>query len=439
MARRMRTSKAGLDLIMGFEGFRARSEPLDDGRFIIGFGHTALAKQHQKISFEDARLILQKRDLAPVEEAIASRVLAPLTQNEFDALVAFAFNIGLENFLASDVFALVNSGAKLRAAEAMAAWRKARVDGRVIVVDGLVRRRAAERALFLEPDTGRTAVPTPIVQPQLDLAAAILSPRDAARRIEVQSGQGRAEIVEDDEAAESAPESTSGESAPEAAARKVRERLTRILGEPTDQQTDDTDPNSGPSVDEITRALKELADPVEDGDSTGDAAPTPRIQPQAERRVPPAQTARLIEEDESAFGPSDYDPTWLAGTPVLVEDEPEEIGDPRPTPPPRNAAPAPSLGMIDDLEPTDLDTDDLDAPQSSGPRASWASVILFALAAFGGALIAAWGLRDLSDFMSSSVPGSDWDLYSGPFAILIGGLIFIIMAYYLFQALFAEN
>ena len=57
MARRMRTSKAGLDLIMAFEGFRGRSEPLEDGGHIIGFGHTELAKEHQKIT-ENSELLL---------------------------------------------------------------------------------------------------------------------------------------------------------------------------------------------------------------------------------------------------------------------------------------------------------------------------------------------------------------------------------------------
>lgn len=447
MARRMRTSKAGLDLLMAFEGFRARSEPLEDGRYIIGFGHTELAKPNQKISFEDARAILQKRDLAPIEEAIAARVLAPLTQNEFDALVVFAFNVGLEPFFSSDVFALVNSGAKLRAAEAMAAWRKARVDGRVIVVDALVRRRAAERALFLEPDGGRTPVPTAIVQPQLDLAAAILSPRNAARRIEMQPGTARASIVEDDDDdfdVDEAPPSDPGESAPEAAARQVRERLSRILGEPAetpDPEPDPSDgPSDGPSVDEITRALKALAEPADDAEDDTDSAPTPHIRPKAEAVKAPAQTARLLPEDTSANSGPEYDPTWLAGEPVLVDEDPADPKDPRPVPPPREAPPEPSLTLVDDLETLDLDETDLEPVHSAGPRASWASVTLFALAAFGGALIAAWGLRAFGSFMGDSAPPqSDWDFYAGPFAMLLGGLIFIIMAYYLFRALFAEE
>ena len=149
MAGRMRTSQTGIDLITRFEGFRERSEPLSGGGHVIGYGHTRHARASQKITEGDALTLLKGHDLPPIEKALAARCLAPLSQNEFDALVAFAFNIGLDNFLDSDVFALVNSGAKLNAAEAMAAWRKARVDGRVIVVDALVRRRAAERALFL--------------------------------------------------------------------------------------------------------------------------------------------------------------------------------------------------------------------------------------------------------------------------------------------------
>jgi lysozyme len=71
-----------------------------------------------------------------------------LVQNEFDALVSFVFNIGAEAFRTSRVLVHLNAGEKLAAAEAMAAWRKAKIGGQSVVVDGLVRRRSAEKDSF---------------------------------------------------------------------------------------------------------------------------------------------------------------------------------------------------------------------------------------------------------------------------------------------------
>ena len=157
MALPMRTSGAGVELIKSFEGFRARATRLPDGAWIVGFGHTASAREGLRVTRADAELVLRHHDLKPIEDLINERVLTPLTQNEFDALVSFAFNIGPDAFLESNVLALLDSGERLQAAEGMTAWRKGRVDGDVRVVDALVRRRAAEKAMFLEHPSGRIA------------------------------------------------------------------------------------------------------------------------------------------------------------------------------------------------------------------------------------------------------------------------------------------
>ncbi len=75
---------------------------------------------------------------------------APVMQNQFDALVSLAFNISPGQFRDSDILRNLNGGDFLAAANAFDVWRKARIHGRVMVVDALVRRRAAEKALFLE-------------------------------------------------------------------------------------------------------------------------------------------------------------------------------------------------------------------------------------------------------------------------------------------------
>ena len=400
MARRMRISRAGLELIKRFEGYQEHSVAIGDGHYMIGYGHTKSARAGLRISEENADAILREYDLPPVEKAVGEHVLAPLTQNEFDALVSLAFNIGIDAFRGSEVLALVNSGEKLRAAEALSAWRQAEIEGRTIIVDALVRRRAAERALFLDYPSDLPESPSPIIRPLFDTASAVLGPREKPVPVETSGGKARIAIVEELDAPEP---SASAETSTEAAARAVSERLTRILGE-TPDAPDETDrqpapagpdeaaaPDDGPSVDEITRAVSELA-----GDPRGDAA---------------GEDAGELS-DELPFAPA-----------------PEEAEL-------RARARRVSTTFIDDLEPADADRIDEPAAGAPAERASWFSVILFALAAFSGALISAWGLEHVGKVVANDgPPRGEWDVYAGPFAIVLGALIFLIMLYYLIRAL----
>ncbi len=180
---RLTASRAALDLIASFEGFRARAAKTPDGRWTLGFGHVATAREGLSVSRAEAEDLL-RWDLRPVEDMVRQSALTPLTQNQFDALVSFAFNIGISNFTTSDVLRYLNQGQPIAAALAMHAWRRARVNGRVLVIDALVRRRAAEAALFLEPLGPRPAAPSSVLSPEIDYTAALLShasdPRDVA-------------------------------------------------------------------------------------------------------------------------------------------------------------------------------------------------------------------------------------------------------------------
>lgn len=175
----MRTSSAGLDLIRSFEGFRETSIRLPDGRWTVGYGHVRTAREGVRISEEDA-LELLTHDLKAIEDGLGSLLYAPVNQNQFDALVSLAFNISLGQFRDSDVLQAVNAGDEIAAAAGFDGWRKARVNGRLIIVDALVRRRAAEKALFLEPIEGRPSAPTPIVTPVFDTGV----PAAVLRRVE---------------------------------------------------------------------------------------------------------------------------------------------------------------------------------------------------------------------------------------------------------------
>jgi GH24 family phage-related lysozyme (muramidase) len=169
MTGRVRVSRTGLDLIKSFEGFREHSVRLPDGRWIVGYGHVKTAREGITITEPDAEQLL-RFDLKQIEEAIYSLVHAPLSQNQYDALVSLIFNISPGQFKESEILRRLNGGDYLGAASGFDAWRRARINGRYIVVDALVRRRAMERALFLEPAGARPTAPTPMVTPEFDPA-----------------------------------------------------------------------------------------------------------------------------------------------------------------------------------------------------------------------------------------------------------------------------
>jgi lysozyme len=171
---RLTASRVAFDLVASFEGYRARAARAPDGQWTLGFGHTATAREGLSVTRSEAEDLL-RWDLLPIEDTVRQAALMPLSQNQFDALVSFAFNIGLENFKTSDVLRALNQGQPVAAALAMHAWRRAQVNGQVLTIDALVRRRAAESALFLETSGARPAAPTSVIRPQIDYSAALLS------------------------------------------------------------------------------------------------------------------------------------------------------------------------------------------------------------------------------------------------------------------------
>lgn len=93
------------------------------------------------------------------EVAVNQAVTRPLQAHEYDALVSLCFNIGAGAFQRSSVVRHISTGDMTRAADAFLAWNKARVDGQLRVVPGLTARRREERAMFLDAEYGRLAVP----------------------------------------------------------------------------------------------------------------------------------------------------------------------------------------------------------------------------------------------------------------------------------------
>jgi len=164
-------SPAGLALIQDAEGFRAEPTRLPDGAWVVGYGHVRAEAGGAVTQAEAMDLLVI--DVAPVERMVNANVTARLVQSQFDALVSFAFSVGAEAFVQSQVLRRVNNAEHVAAACALDAWRKAEVDGALEVVDALVRRRAAEKALYLK-GTPVTPAPSAFLRAKLDYAASVL-------------------------------------------------------------------------------------------------------------------------------------------------------------------------------------------------------------------------------------------------------------------------
>ncbi len=175
MRARLKVSRAGVELIKSFEGLRTTAARLPDGRWTLGYGHTFSARDGATVTQEDADALL-RFDLLPIVDAINNLVLVPQNQNQFDALVSFCFNIGVDNFAASTVLKRINEGRMTEAALAMDSWRSAEFNGQTYVLAPLIRRRAAEKNLFLTPDDATGAAPSLLIRPVEDASDAPAHP-----------------------------------------------------------------------------------------------------------------------------------------------------------------------------------------------------------------------------------------------------------------------
>jgi lysozyme len=148
----MRVNDEGIALICEFEGCRTEAYLDCAGVWTIGYGHTCKAGPPEvvrgmQIDKDQARSILT-RDLAEFSAGVGAAIRALLNDNQFSALVSFAYNVGLGNFRKSSVLTAVNSGDLEAVPRRLALWVKA--GGKIM--PGLVLRRAAEAALFLQPE-----------------------------------------------------------------------------------------------------------------------------------------------------------------------------------------------------------------------------------------------------------------------------------------------
>lgn len=144
----MKTSQAGIDLIKQFEGVRLESYVCPAGVLTVGVGHTSAAGSPKvvpgmKITYQEANAILAN-DLVKYEDAVDRLVKVPLTQNQFDALVSFTFNVGEGALAKSTLLKKLNAGDYDAVPAELMKWTK----GGGKELPGLVRRRRAECAMW---------------------------------------------------------------------------------------------------------------------------------------------------------------------------------------------------------------------------------------------------------------------------------------------------
>lgn len=144
------TSNVGINLISSFEDTKLKAYDDGVGVWTIGTGTTIYpngvkVKKGDTCTLEQAKTYFA-HDLKRFEATVNKLVKVPLSQNQFDAVVSLVYNIGSGNFESSTLLKKLNAKDYQGAADQFPRWNK----GGGKVLRGLVRRRAAERALFIK-------------------------------------------------------------------------------------------------------------------------------------------------------------------------------------------------------------------------------------------------------------------------------------------------
>lgn len=163
-------SSTGLALTRSFEGLRLEAYQDSAGIWTIGYGHTGPeVHRGQCISEQEAEALL-RADLGAAVQCVRKATRVDLAQHQFDALVDFCYNAGRGSFLESTLLRCVNQGEFESAVAQFGLWVHA--GGKV--VPGLVRRRAAEAALFSGQNASasdNSALDTAHPQPSTEVGA----------------------------------------------------------------------------------------------------------------------------------------------------------------------------------------------------------------------------------------------------------------------------
>ncbi|QCO00446.1 lysozyme (plasmid) [Azospirillum argentinense] len=136
-----------LALVRHFEGLYLSAYLCPAGVPTIGYGHTAGVRMGQTITSLQAEVFL-RADMADAAQDVDRLVKAPLTDRQRGALASFVFNLGARTLRDSTLRSMLNKGDFKGAAGQFGRWVFATVNGEKVQLPGLVKRRAAEKALF---------------------------------------------------------------------------------------------------------------------------------------------------------------------------------------------------------------------------------------------------------------------------------------------------
>lgn len=160
MADGRHVNAAGRELVQRFEGVTLSAYQCPAGRWTIGWGHTKGVKAFDTCCPGQAEVMLDD-DLAEAAAAVERYVKVPLSDSQFAALVSWTFNLGGGALRVSTLLRRLNAGEYWAVPEEMKRWTKACVNGRLTELPGLVKRRAAEAALWEAGSTKQDLVPEP--------------------------------------------------------------------------------------------------------------------------------------------------------------------------------------------------------------------------------------------------------------------------------------
>lgn len=168
-------SSTGMALTRSFEGLRLDAYQDPVGIWTIGYGHAAPeVRAGQRITETQAEALL-RNDLSAAVRCVRGAVKVCIAQYQFDALVDFCFNAGRGSFLSSSLLRDVNRGDFSSATAQFGLW----VHAGAKVVPGLVRRRAAEAAMFTGRGFPACGAPAVKIQPSSSPEVGVAEPGTA--------------------------------------------------------------------------------------------------------------------------------------------------------------------------------------------------------------------------------------------------------------------
>ncbi len=390
MSYKFSISEIGLRLIKAYEGFNPDARTMRDGRKILGYGHVS-QDSTSMITENDAEELL-KSDLSVIEDAVNAHTHAAISQSQFDALVSLAHSIGLDAFLDSDILHDLNQGNFISAANGFDTWRIASIGGKTYVVDALVRRRTAEKALFLRPPVRTVLAPRHTLRATKDTSSLTenISP---INQTDI-DGNGASNIVPLYDA-------------------KVEENVSiSVIDESQDAEiihlTDRVDDNLQNTQSPIAEAAAEVSDRL-------DALMDDDVTLETTSEWPDSFVDTI--DDEFAYDPDsleEVDPNDYVVDTLDTEFQNIEPEDTKA-----------SLYSSADRY--------IQAPRTTEPQSLWAyiTMIIFGLTAIGGGL---W-----ASFKGSQTFMGQWGPLIATAAVAIGVLLTIMGSYFLLKQLFGKS